>query len=113
MLILTRRRTESTMVGDTKLTVTYLNAKSKVVRIEELCSDGSEFTHNPDNFDRGFEMVTQDCYIEVIEVKGNQARLGFDAPPDINIVRTELLDRDLKQASARQRSGEGQQAQRG
>ena len=113
MLILTRRRTESTMVDDTKLTVTYLNPKSKVVRIEELCSDGSEFTHNPDNFDKGFKMATQDCHVEVIEVKGNQVRLGFDAPKDINIVRTELLDRDLKQASARQRFGSDRQARRG
>jgi len=31
--------------------------------------------------------------VTVLEVKGNQIRIGTDAPDDISIVREELLDR--------------------
>jgi len=31
--------------------------------------------------------------VKVLEVKGNQVRIGTDAPDDIAIVREELLDR--------------------
>ncbi len=29
--------------------------------------------------------------VEVLEIKGNQVRLGFTAPPEIHILRDELL----------------------
>ena len=32
--------------------------------------------------------------VTVLEVRGNKARIGIDAPEDIDVMRSELLDRD-------------------
>lgn len=36
--------------------------------------------------------IGNDIVVTVLGIKGNQVRLGFKAPTDTNIVRTELLD---------------------
>lgn len=41
-------------------------------------------------------LIGEDVYLSVLGVNGNQVRLGFKAPEFINIVREELLGRDLK-----------------
>ncbi len=30
--------------------------------------------------------------VTVLEIRGNKVRLGIDAPPSVNVLRTELLD---------------------
>ena len=37
--------------------------------------------------------IGDDIIITVVEVSGNEVRLGFLAPKDIQIIRTELLSR--------------------
>ena len=92
MLILTRRRNERIKIGDNDyLNVIFLNSKSQEVIIEKTL-DGVEqplTTLNP------FDCVTDigECRVKMLDVKGNQVRLGFLAPPHIHIVRTELLDK--------------------
>ncbi|WP_330109640.1 carbon storage regulator CsrA [Methylophaga thalassica] len=39
-------------------------------------------------------IIDDDTVVTVLEVKGNQVRIGIDAPEDVNIVREELLDRE-------------------
>lgn len=39
-------------------------------------------------------VIADDIFIKVLSVEGNQVKLGFDAPKEINIVREELLERD-------------------
>lgn len=38
--------------------------------------------------------IGENIIIELLGFDGNRARIGIDAPKDINIVREELLDRD-------------------
>jgi len=39
--------------------------------------------------------------IEVIAIKGNSVRLGIEAPPDVQILREELLSQDSATAPCR------------
>jgi carbon storage regulator len=36
--------------------------------------------------------VGQDIEISVLEIRGNQVRLGISAPPDVLVLRAELVD---------------------
>lgn len=36
-------------------------------------------------------IIGDDVTVSVLSVKGNQVRIGIDAPKDVNIVREELL----------------------
>ena len=42
--------------------------------------------------------IGEDVFIRVLGVSGEQIRLGFEAPKEISIVRTELIDRANKKA---------------
>jgi carbon storage regulator len=37
-------------------------------------------------------VINKDIIITVVEIRGDKIRLGFDAPKEIHIVRSELLD---------------------
>jgi carbon storage regulator len=41
-------------------------------------------------------LIGEDVTVRVLGVKGNQVRIGIDAPDDVVVVREELLDRDKK-----------------
>lgn len=45
-------------------------------------------------------MVGPDIVITIIEVRGQQCRIGIDAPKDVHIVREELLQRDARKAAS-------------
>lgn len=36
--------------------------------------------------------VGDDIEISILEIRGNQVRLGINAPPDVLVLRSELLD---------------------
>lgn len=36
--------------------------------------------------------VGQDIEIAILEIRGNQVRLGISAPPDVLVLRSELID---------------------
>lgn len=36
--------------------------------------------------------VGQDIEISILEIRGNQVRLGINAPPDVLVLRSELVD---------------------
>ncbi len=38
--------------------------------------------------------IADDIYVTVISIEGNKVRLGFQAPRDVDITRTELLDEE-------------------
>ena len=38
--------------------------------------------------------------IRVVRIKGNSIQLGIDAPKDIHVVRSELLERDARQPAS-------------
>ena len=38
--------------------------------------------------------------VKVISTSKSQARIGIEAPPAVNILRTEVLDKDLAEARA-------------
>jgi carbon storage regulator len=38
--------------------------------------------------------IADDIVVTVLEVKGNQVKIGTDAPRDVPVVREEIRDRD-------------------
>lgn len=44
------------------------------------------------NKDQEFK-ISDDITIKILSVNGKQVKIGIDAPKDINIVRTELLEK--------------------
>ena len=38
--------------------------------------------------------IGENIYIKIIEIRDHQVRIGFEAPPHINIVREEIKYRD-------------------
>ena len=45
-------------------------------------------------------VIGEGIRIRVLTVKGSQVRLGFDAPPDVIILRTEKVSRSEQQGAA-------------
>jgi carbon storage regulator len=43
--------------------------------------------------------IGDDIEISVLEIRGNQIRLGINAPADVLVLRSELLDSNRKPAS--------------
>ena len=41
-------------------------------------------------------IIDEDIVVTVLATKGNQVRIGIEAPDDVHIVREELLDNDNK-----------------
>ncbi|MAX51809.1 MAG: carbon storage regulator [Methylophaga sp.] len=39
-------------------------------------------------------IIDEDTVVTVLGTKGNQVRIGIDAPDDVNIIREELLSRE-------------------
>ena len=39
-------------------------------------------------------IIDEDTVVTVLGTKGNQVRIGIDAPDDMNIIREELLSRE-------------------
>ena len=40
--------------------------------------------------------IADDILVTIVEVKGNQVRLGIDAPADVTVLREELVQPDPK-----------------
>ena len=40
--------------------------------------------------------IADDILVTIVEVKGNQVRLGIDAPADVSVLREELVQPDPK-----------------
>jgi carbon storage regulator len=38
--------------------------------------------------------IADDIVVTILEVKGNQVKIGTDAPKDVPVVREEIRDRD-------------------
>lgn len=45
--------------------------------------------------------IGDDIVVRVLGVNGNQVRLGFDVPKEINVVREELLKKEAKAPAAK------------
>ena len=44
--------------------------------------------------------IADDILVTIIEVKGNQVRLGIDAPADVTVLREELVQTDHEPLSS-------------
>jgi len=43
-------------------------------------------------------LIGDDCYVQVVEINGNQIKLGVDAPAETEILREELVKFELTEA---------------
>ena len=50
-------------------------------------------------------VIGPDIAVEVLEVKGNQVRLGIDAPAEIEVHREEIAERIRSERTAGRRRG--------
>ena len=51
-------------------------------------------------------IIGDDVVVKVLGVKGNQVRIGVDAPKDVDIMREELYNRGVKKTRKRMVSDE-------
>lgn len=107
-LVLTRRTEEQIVIGgDIFLTVIWMYAdKVKImfecpegVNIDYTCPEGTERKILP-GMDVDLpvgEHIMVDGYtmVKLIQIRSGQARLGFDAPADVDILRKEIFDRGV------------------
>ena len=97
MLILTRRPSEGIYIGTNsfiKLLRTSSGDGSILLQIQ-VGSDTNKQTVRT----CGTVTLPNGTSIHLLDVRGNQARLGFEAPRTVSIVREELLVSDQKAAS--------------
>lgn len=52
-------------------------------------------------------LIAGNTTIRVLEIKGNQIRLGIEAPGDVAVMRTELSERQLAHPCVRAGRGPG------
>lgn len=45
-------------------------------------------------------IIGDDITINILGVQGNQVRIGIDAPKEVKIMRTELLEREKARSNA-------------
>jgi carbon storage regulator len=43
--------------------------------------------------------ISDDIVVTIVETKGNQVRVGIEAPQDVTVVRAELLERESPDAA--------------
>ncbi|MCY3730123.1 MAG: carbon storage regulator CsrA [Rhodospirillaceae bacterium] len=51
-------------------------------------------------------MIGSDITVSVMDVKGNQVKLGIDAPADVAVHREEVFDRIRRESGSPARRGE-------
>jgi carbon storage regulator len=49
--------------------------------------------------------VGDDIEISVLEIRGNQVRLGINAPTDVLVLRSELIDQNRKRDAGQTKPG--------
>lgn len=51
--------------------------------------------------------IGDDVTITVLSIKGNQVRVGIEAPPDVTVHREEVVERLRQGEAPRRRNGDG------
>jgi len=139
MLILTRRVGETLMIGD-EVTVTVLGVKGNQVRIgvnapkevavhrEEIYNQikrsidaGTYVPSTNSGNSSGMLVITRrigetlmigdEVTVTVLDVKGNQVRLGTQAPKEVAVHREEIYDRIKREDEERERQRQNQNAE--
>lgn len=85
MLILTRRKGERVIVGD--VTFEIVSFSAKVVRVNTITNDVGVVDMVPVGTQLSIGKMAS---VVPLEVRGNQVKLGFDAPRNVEILREEL-----------------------
>jgi len=96
MLVLSRRVKEKVKIGNVFMTVLSINQKRQVAKVSFKYPDGDSETYQLTDYLPYVNIEVDQakiCRVEMINVPGNQVRLGFDAPKDVNIDRTEIMGR--------------------
>ena len=44
-------------------------------------------------------LIGEDIVIEVREVRGNQVKIGIEAPPEVKVLREELMEQESSDAA--------------
>jgi carbon storage regulator CsrA len=89
MLVLTRKLGEKIHIGSASVKM-FSIAKHALVLDMEINGNDSTVCVRSDQYTT--VQIDGHCvYLEYLEMRGNQVRIGIDAPESINILRAELL----------------------
>lgn len=88
MLVLSRRVGERLVIGDVEVAVVGIHAWKGVF----LVIEGTERTVRVNKGSR--VELTPGVFVGLADVKFSRARLTFDAPPSVRIMRKEIIDGD-------------------
>ena len=91
MLVLTRKLGEQLYIGSSKLKM-FSIAKHALVLDMEINGNDSTVCVRSDQY-TSVQIDGHCVYLEYLEMRGNQVRIGIDAPETINILRAELLNK--------------------
>ena len=92
MLVLNRKTNEGFIInGSTELNVVGIKGTTVVMELKENGKDTHKITAVLNYEGRKIAVGNSYMTISVLHTSGTIARLGFDAPKDVSIVRKELL----------------------
>mgnify|MGYP000591408750 CR=1 FL=1 len=49
-------------------------------------------------------LIGRNCWMKIIDIKGGHVRLGFDAPPSVQVLREEIAGHEVLSMSAVERT---------
>lgn len=99
MLILMRRVGEALVIGDDlKIVVTGLNSDKAFLEVADVAGDAVSVPVNRKT--QQSLVLFDDAVIHILEINGNQVKIGIEAPRSVSVHREEIYNKIQKEKFA-------------